>query len=119
MVNKVFVSYKYYDTSVYQDGLLDRILDDNRGLYAGTIGFVAPRSYLNELSNILDGYVIEKWEQDGEDLSNFSDDTIASKLRDKIYDSSVTIVLISPNMKNKKFPKESIVHPLFYSYFSY
>ena len=101
MANKVFVSYKYYDTTVYQDSRLDRIINADRGLFAGTIGHVTPRSYLNELSKVLDGYVIEKWEQDGEDLSYFSDDTIASKLRDKIYDSSVTIVLISPNMKDK------------------
>lgn len=100
MANKVFVSYKYYDTSVYQDSSLDKIIDANRGLYAGIIGFVTPRSYLNKLSNVLDGYVIEKWEQDGEDLSDFSDETIASKLRDKIYDSSITIVLVSPNMKD-------------------
>ena len=101
MASKVFVSYKYYDTSVYQDSTLDKIVNPNRGLYAGTIGFVTPRSYLNELSNVLDGYVIEKWEQDSEDLSDFTDETIASKLRDKIYDSSVTLVLISPNMKDK------------------
>ena len=121
MINKVFVSYKYYDTSVYQDSTLDKVIDASRGLYAGTVGYITPRSYLNELSNVLDGYVIEKWEQDGEDLSDFSNNTIASKLRDKIYDSSITIVLISPNMKdkNKKENQQWIPWEISYSLCEY
>lgn len=99
MANKIFISYKYYDKSVYQDPKLDKIPDPKWSFY-GDVGYVTPRSYVNELSNVLDGYAIEKWEQDGEDLSDFKDSTIASKLRDKIYDSSITIVLASPNMKD-------------------
>lgn len=99
MAHKIFVSYKYWDTSVYQDSTLDRIANPNASLLCLSEK-VTPRSYLNELSNILSDYAIEKWEQENEDLSNFKEETIESKLRDKIYDSTITIVLISPCMRS-------------------
>lgn len=42
-----------------------------------------------------------KGERADEDLSYLSDDTIWQKLRDRIYDSTVTVVFISPNMREK------------------
>lgn len=90
---KIFVSYKYADSQVEQKTGYDKI-ELNPWTHK-----VTPRSYLNKLSDILNDYAIEKWEKDDEDLSNFKDDTIASKLKDKIYDSSITIILISPGMK--------------------
>lgn len=99
MANKIFISYKYWDDSVYQNPNYDKI---NHPSYPNTTFFakVTPRSYVNQLNIALKDYAIQKWENDDEDLSKFKDSTIASKLRDKIYDSSVTIVLISPKMKD-------------------
>lgn len=96
MAHKIFVSYKYADSLVYQDPDLKNNPD-----ICGEDKVLTPRHYLNAMSSILSDEAIEKWEPDGEDLSQFTDDTIASKLRDLIYDSSITIVLISPGMKDK------------------
>lgn len=105
MANKIFISYKYWDDSVYQNPFYDKI---NNPRFPNTPMFakVTPRSYVNQLNTVLSDYAIQKWENDDEDLSKFKDSTIASKLRDKIYDSSVTIVLISPHMKDDQ--KEEI-----------
>ena len=86
--SKVFVSYKYADYDVEH---LSR-----SGGEKTTV-----RTYVDEIMEKSDKYdvLIYKGEKDGEDLSEFSDDTIWNSLKDKIYDSSVTIVLISPNMR--------------------
>lgn len=82
----MFVSYKYADSSVHQIA--------NSG-YETTV-----RDYVDILSNILDktdGFYF-RGENDGEDLSNLDYRTIERKLADKMFYTSVTIVLISPEM---------------------
>lgn len=86
MGRKIFISYKYGDTKVLA---LDNIWQTKA------------RHYVDKLQKFLDqGDHINKGEQDGQSLGDFSDEHIASKLRDKIYDSSVTVVLVSKGMKN-------------------
>lgn len=88
MGRKIFVSYKYWDSDVYP-------------VPSFTDGTPKVRDYVSWLEykfrNRTEHYY--KGESDNEDLSRYSETYIWNKLKDKIYDSSITIVLISPNMK--------------------
>lgn len=83
MGHKVFVSYKYSDPYVQGAGL-------------------TCRNYVDALIEKISDIHIYKGEEDGNDLSGFSDDTIETKLKEKIRDSSVTVVLVSKGMKEQK-----------------
>lgn len=97
MRRKIFISYKYADTDVRQMPI--------GSLYENRLTRV--RDYVDELQERLVevGHNINKGEKDGEDMSVLEDSTIQSVLGDKIYDSSITLVLISPNMKDPNLPE--------------
>ena len=89
MGHKIFVSYKYADNNVYN------ILGN------GYWGLCTARDYVNIIEEKLGNTDnIYKGESDGEDLSQLTNETIWSKLKDRIYDSSITIVLLSKGMKD-------------------
>lgn len=92
MGRKIFVSYKYADGDVRSL----RKDDVDEIIWPTTV-----RDYVDVLQGMLEEDHINKGEKDEESLDGFKDATIASKLRDKIYDSSVTIVMSSPNMQDE------------------
>lgn len=87
MGNKIFVSYKYKDRDVKP--------------LPGVEPFTWCRDYVDYIESTILPKTdhIYKGEENDEDLSTKSDNYIWSQLKDKIYDSTLTIVLISPNMK--------------------
>lgn len=85
MGRNIFVSYKYADDSVQH----------LYGCWPTTV-----RHYVDELINTLEQTDhIYRGEGTDEDLSYLADDAIYERLKDKIYNTTVTVVLISPKMK--------------------
>ncbi len=85
MGKKIFVSYKYADDQV-----------ENFVWYTNA----TVRDYVDKFEEKVDSSDdIYKGESDDEDLSSLEENTIWEKLKDRIYDSSVTIVFLSPGMK--------------------
>lgn len=87
MGHKIFVSYKYHDDNVKKI-TMDFWKKDTVRDYVDQL-----QMYFDSTDNIYKG------EDDGDDLSHLDDDVIWEKLKDRIYDSTLTIVLISPGMK--------------------
>lgn len=87
MGRNVFVSYKFGDSNV----------KPLKGEWSTTA-----RSYVNEIERLLayNGHAYYGEHQD-EDLSYCSDEQIYERLKNKIFPTSCTIVLISPNMREK------------------
>jgi len=87
MVRHVFVSYRFGDSSVRQ-------------FRNKTWGETTVRDYVNVLVKRLEDTDLYEYngDEDGEDLSGLDDETIESILRDKMFYTSITIVLISPRM---------------------
>lgn len=88
MNRKVFVSYKYHDSDVYP-------LEGHQ-----PFGDCTARGYVDYLYEKHGDSMVFKGEPDGEDLSLLSEEVIASKLYARLYDSSVTVILVSPNMRD-------------------
>ena len=76
MAHKTFISYKYSEAQNLRDDIIDALGDD-------------ATYYQGETS-------------DSPDLTDTSTENIKNNLRDMMYDTSVTIVIISPNMKDSK-----------------
>lgn len=88
MGKAIFVSYKYSDSKVLH--------------LPGVVGTTTARHYVDELAGLLEQEDhIYKGEDDDESMETLQDSTVASKLGDKIFSSSVTIVLISKGMKDE------------------
>ena len=100
----MFVSYKYADSSVQQN---------TNYRYETTV-----RDYVDAISDLLSRTVnfYYRGENDGEDLSNLDYKTIERKLADKMFNTSVTIVVISPKMfENTKEIEQWIPWEISYS----
>ena len=93
MGHKVFISYKYRDSNVAK--ITKNYNQDD-----------TVRDYVDYIQNMFEKTDhVYKGEDDGEDLSELDEETIWETLKDRIYDSTLTIVLISPNMKENKSDK--------------
>ena len=77
MAHKTFISYKYSEAQELRDRIIEAMGDD-------------ASFYQGETS-------------DSPDLTDTSTENIKRALRDMMYDTSVTIVIISPNMKQSKW----------------
>lgn len=86
MGRKTFISYKYSESRNLRDRIIDSLGDDAR-FYNGENGY-------------------------SDDLSSLSAYTIKEYLKNMIYNTSVTIVVLSPNMKKSKWIEWEIEYSL-------
>lgn len=87
MGKKIFVSYKYSDPLVQGFG-------------------TKCRDYVDAIQQRINDVHVYKGEEDGNDLSAFKKMTIQSRLKEKIRDSSITVVLISKGMKTAQSERD-------------
>lgn len=107
MGRKIFISYKYSDNNV------KNITNDPGMWYNCTV-----RDYVNIIQETLEDKTdhIYKGEPDDEDLSQLSPSTIWKKLKNRIYDSTLTIVMLSKGMREKYKEEKHQWIPLEISY---
>ena len=82
MGRSIFISYKYGDKTVYGQGM-------------------TVRNYVDELQRLLEKENVVNKGEDDADLSKLEGQAIRKKLAERVFDSTVTIVVISPNMKKR------------------
>lgn len=99
---KIFISYKYADKSVRQNDACNW-MHWSSGIEGGS--YLTARDYVNHLiEKVLTDHT-NKAEKDDEDISHLTEEVIQQKLYDRIYDSTVTIILISKNMREAQLEK--------------
>lgn len=99
MGKKIFVSYKYSDSQVQDLNIYEDVKDFFGNVLRKKVVTTA-RHYVDKIDELLElGDHIFKGEDDNEDMGTLEDATIGSKLGDKIFDSTVTIVLVSKGME--------------------
>lgn len=100
--HQIFISYKYGDRGVQVLKSSNLIDESTQKTYS------TPRDYVNVLEKYIEKYSPHyyKGEEEGESLKGKNEDWIWDHLKALIFDTSITIVLISPNMKNKLEPEE-------------
>ncbi len=111
MGHSIFISYKYHDTDVYQY-VKHELFEERK------VGERTPRDYVNVLETYIKEYSPHyfKAEEDDTPLTGKTDDEIWDILKKKMFDSTMTIVLISPNMKtNEKETEQWIPREIKYS----
>lgn len=105
MGKKIFVSYKYSDSRVQDLDIYEVV--DFYGIKHKQKVTTTARHYVDKIAEKLeDDDNIYKGEDDGESMESLADSTIGSKLGDKIFDSSVTIILVSKGMKSSFLPEK-------------
>ncbi|WP_322549001.1 TIR domain-containing protein [Flavobacterium psychraquaticum] len=104
MARKVFVSYKYKDELVADLG------KKTIGVVNNELALVPRktrvRDYVDKLQTKIGKDNINLGEKDGESLKDFSEGYIESTLKNKIYQSSTTIVMISKGMKDSSMEEK-------------
>jgi hypothetical protein len=97
MGRNFFVSYKYKDEQVLK--LKDAFHDEVDGEMKWVSRKTRVRDYVDVIQELIGKDNMNLGERDGESLDDFADSTIEGKLKDKIFQSSVTIVMVSKGMK--------------------
>lgn len=98
MGRKIFISYKYKDEKVAT--LQYSFYELVNGFWQRNYRSTRVRDYVDLLQEKIGADNINLGEKDGESLEEFADSTIETSLKKKIFQSSVTIVVISKGMKD-------------------